>query len=78
MSRPVSWSLARRATAAATVTAMGASSPLDRRLPLVQLPTPLEPLDRLGAHLGMAPGHLWVKRDDRTGLAGGGNKARKL
>jgi D-cysteine desulfhydrase family pyridoxal phosphate-dependent enzyme len=57
---------------------MGAPSPLDRRLPLVHLPTPLEPLDRLGAHLGMPPGHLWVKRDDLTGLAGGGNKARKL
>jgi D-cysteine desulfhydrase family pyridoxal phosphate-dependent enzyme len=57
---------------------MGVVSPLDRRLPLVHLPTPLEPLDRLGAHLGMAPGHLWVKRDDLTGLAGGGNKARKL
>jgi len=26
----------------------------------------------------MAPGRLWVKRDDLTGLAGGGNKARKL
>lgn len=26
----------------------------------------------------MAPGALWVKRDDATGLAGGGNKARKL
>ncbi len=35
-------------------------------------------MDRLGAHLGMAPGRLWVKRDDMTGLAGGGNKARKL
>jgi len=35
-------------------------------------------MDRLGAALGMAPGHLWVKRDDLTGLAGGGNKARKL
>src|SRR5918997_5259821 len=57
---------------------MGAPSPLERRLPLVHLPTPLEPLDRLGAHLGMAPGCLWVKRDDVTGLAGGGNKARKL
>jgi D-cysteine desulfhydrase family pyridoxal phosphate-dependent enzyme len=57
---------------------MGALSPLERRLPLVHLPTPLEPLDRLGAHLGMAPGGLWVKRDDLTGLAGGGNKARKL
>jgi D-cysteine desulfhydrase family pyridoxal phosphate-dependent enzyme len=35
-------------------------------------------MDRLGAHLGMAPGALLVKRDDATGLAGGGNKARKL
>jgi D-cysteine desulfhydrase family pyridoxal phosphate-dependent enzyme len=26
----------------------------------------------------MEPGALWVKRDDVTGLAGGGNKARKL
>ncbi|HEX2273780.1 MAG TPA: pyridoxal-phosphate dependent enzyme, partial [Acidimicrobiales bacterium] len=57
---------------------MGEAPPLDRRLALVHLPTPMEPLDRLGAHLGMAPGRLWVKRDDVTGLAGGGNKARKL
>jgi D-cysteine desulfhydrase family pyridoxal phosphate-dependent enzyme len=35
-------------------------------------------MDRLGAHLGMEPGALLVKRDDATGLAGGGNKARKL
>ena len=52
--------------------------PLDRRLPLAVLPTPLEPADRLGAALGMDPGALWVKRDDLTGLGGGGNKARKL
>jgi D-cysteine desulfhydrase family pyridoxal phosphate-dependent enzyme len=52
--------------------------PLDRRLPLAVLPTPLEPADRLGAALGMAPGAVWVKRDDLTGLGGGGNKARKL
>jgi D-cysteine desulfhydrase family pyridoxal phosphate-dependent enzyme len=52
--------------------------PLDRRLPLAALPTPLEPAGRLGAALGMAPGALWVKRDDLTGLGGGGNKARKL
>ena len=52
--------------------------PLDRRLDLAVLPTPLEPADRLGAALGMVPGALWVKRDDLTGLAGGGNKARKL
>jgi D-cysteine desulfhydrase family pyridoxal phosphate-dependent enzyme len=54
------------------------SDPLARRVPLAHLPTPLEPMDRLGAHLGMQPGALWVKRDDATGLAGGGNKARKL
>ena len=52
--------------------------PLDRRLDLAVLPSPLEPADRLGAALGMDAGALWVKRDDLTGLAGGGNKARKL
>ncbi len=45
---------------------------------LAHLPTPLEPVDRLGRALGLVPGHLWVKRDDCTGLATGGNKARKL
>lgn len=34
--------------------------------------------DRLGAAIGLAPGRLWVKRDDLTPLAGGGNKVRKL
>ena len=51
------------------------------RLPLVHLPTPLEPLDRLRAALGGPEGgvpHLWVKRDDGVGLGVGGNKARKL
>lgn len=43
---------------------------------LAHLPTPLEPLPRLGAHLGLDD--FWVKRDDLTGLALGGNKARKL
>lgn len=45
---------------------------------LAHLPTPLERMDRLGEHLGFDAGCLWVKRDDCTGLAGGGNKARKL
>jgi D-cysteine desulfhydrase len=40
------------------------------------LPTPLEPMPRLSAALGGPT--LWVKRDDCTGLAGGGNKTRKL
>ncbi len=43
------------------------------RAQLATLPTPLEPGPVLegGAR-------LWVKRDDLTGLGGGGNKARKL
>ncbi len=45
-------------------------------LPLAHLPTPLEPLPRLSAALG-GP-RIWVKRDDASGLAFGGNKARKL
>lgn len=45
------------------------------RHPLGTLPTPFEPLDRLGAELGVP---LWVKRDDLTGLGLGGNKVRKL
>ena len=46
------------------------------RIPLAHLPTPLEPLPRLSAALGGA--EIWIKRDDCTGLATGGNKARKL
>ncbi len=48
------------------------------RVDLTAGPTPLHPMPRLGAALGFADGALWVKRDDLTGLAGGGNKARKL
>lgn len=40
------------------------------------LPTPIEPLDNLSNALG-GP-RIWMKRDDCTGLAGGGNKTRKL
>ena len=46
------------------------------RVELAHLPTPLEPMPRLSEHLG-GP-RLWVKRDDCTGLALGGNKTRKL
>ncbi|WP_029417324.1 D-cysteate sulfo-lyase [Brevundimonas bacteroides] len=45
------------------------------RVRLAHLPTPLEPLPRLSETLGV---DLWIKRDDCTGLAGGGNKTRKL
>ena len=44
--------------------------------PLAFLPTPCHRAPRLGALLGLRD--LWVKRDDLTGLALGGNKARKL
>src|SRR5947208_3119113 len=46
------------------------------RVPLAHLPTPLEEAPRLAAAIGVR--RLWVKRDDCTGLAMGGNKARKL
>ncbi|MDH4260480.1 MAG: D-cysteine desulfhydrase family protein [Gammaproteobacteria bacterium] len=51
---------------------------LDRfaRASLAHLPTPLEPMANLSRLLG-GP-NLWVKRDDCTGLAMGGNKARQL
>ena len=56
------------------------SSPLAAvdRFPRVRLghaPTPLDPAPRLGAALGI---ELWIKRDDCTGLAFGGNKVRQL
>jgi len=47
-----------------------------RRLNFAHLPTPLEPMKNLSKLLG-GP-NLWIKRDDCTGLAGGGNKTRKL
>ncbi|WP_306192636.1 MULTISPECIES: pyridoxal-phosphate dependent enzyme [unclassified Streptomyces] len=40
--------------------------------------TPLEPMSRPARALGLGEGDLWVKRDDLTGLGGGGNKVRKL
>src|SRR5262245_17046893 len=46
------------------------------RFPLTHIPTPLEKLPRLSDELG-GP-ELRIKRDDQTGLALGGNKARKL
>lgn len=46
------------------------------RVSLAHLPTPLELLPRLTAHLG-GP-NIYVKRDDCTGLGTGGNKTRKL
>lgn len=41
-------------------------------------PTPLERAPRLAVRLGLDADDLWVKRDDLSGLGGGGNKVRKL
>jgi 1-aminocyclopropane-1-carboxylate deaminase len=46
------------------------------RAALSQLPTPIHRLENFGAQLD-GP-ELWIKRDDLTGLEGGGNKTRKL
>jgi len=52
---------------------------LPDRISLATLPTPLQPADRLRAALGGAAcPRILIKRDDLTGLALGGNKARKL
>ena len=45
------------------------------RVALGTWPTPLVPLPRLGGSLGL---DLWMKRDECSGLALGGNKTRKL
>jgi len=46
------------------------------RVALCHQPTPIEPMTRLAERLG-GP-NLFIKRDDCTGLASGGNKTRKL
>ena len=46
------------------------------RVRLTHAPTPLEPMPNLTRALGGPK--LWIKRDDCTGLASGGNKTRKL
>jgi D-cysteine desulfhydrase len=53
------------------------SLPYPRRIPLANLPTPLQLLERASARWGK--GHrLWVKRDDLSGCLLSGNKVRKL
>jgi L-cysteate sulfo-lyase len=48
--------------------------------PLAHCPTPLERMNNLSKAFNRAGGevNLWIKRDDCTGLGGGGNKARQL
>lgn len=45
------------------------------KVPLILAPTPLHRLDRASKDTGL---DLWIKRDDLTGFALGGNKGRKL
>ena len=45
------------------------------RVRLGHAPTPLDAAPRLGSALGI---ELWIKRDDCTGLAMGGNKVRQI
>jgi D-cysteine desulfhydrase len=46
------------------------------RIKLAHLPTPIDEAKRLADKYGFKK--LLIKRDDLTGFAGGGNKARKL
>jgi len=48
------------------------------RFPLTFLPTPLQRARNLERALGARAPQIWIKRDDMTGLAYGGNKSRKL
>ena len=50
--------------------------PAPPRLTLAHAPTPLEPAPVFSSQ--MTASQVWLKRDDCTGLAFGGNKARKL
>lgn len=56
------------------------TSPSDGPQPVTlgSWPTPLEPMPRLAQELGLGADDLWIKRDDLTGMGGGGNKTRKL
>jgi D-cysteine desulfhydrase len=54
------------------------AAPVPAPLALGTWPTPVERAPRLAAALGLGAGDLWIKRDDLTGLGGGGNKVRKL
>jgi L-cysteate sulfo-lyase len=58
------------------MTSSDSSTP--RSVRLGSWPTPLEPMPRLARALGLGENDLWIKRDDLTGLGGGGNKVRKL
>ena len=65
-----------RAEAAVTRADLAARIAAEPRIRLAHLPTPLDPCPRLAAALGVRA--LYIKRDDLTGLAFGGNKTRHL
>jgi D-cysteine desulfhydrase family pyridoxal phosphate-dependent enzyme len=70
----------RNTTTTAAVKERNSALELFTRVPrhrLLNLNTPVEPLDRLRHAIPGAP-QLWIKRDDLTGYLGGGNKLRKL
>ncbi|MCH9000399.1 MAG: D-cysteine desulfhydrase family protein [Proteobacteria bacterium] len=68
-------SLADSAKDSARTEALGRLDELPRAR-LGHAPTPIDAMPNLGARLG--PARLYVKRDDCTGLAFGGNKVRQL
>jgi 1-aminocyclopropane-1-carboxylate deaminase/D-cysteine desulfhydrase-like pyridoxal-dependent ACC family enzyme len=74
---PVEALLAESLTTAGLSAAALTDPGLPARTRLTVLPTPLVAAPRLGAALACA-GRLYVKRDDLTGFAFGGNKARPL
>ncbi|MGB6339509.1 MAG: hypothetical protein WBF32_07010, partial [Candidatus Aminicenantaceae bacterium] len=47
-----------------------------KKVDLIHSPTPLQKLENLSEELGGPD--IYMKRDDLTGLAFGGNKSRKL
>ncbi|MGW1870047.1 D-cysteine desulfhydrase family protein [Streptomyces mauvecolor] len=51
---------------------------MPEKLTLSTWPTPMERAPRLSEAIGLREEDLWIKRDDLTGLGGGGNKVRKL
>ncbi|GMG88275.1 D-cysteine desulfhydrase family protein [Biformimicrobium ophioploci] len=55
--------------------------PFPKRTAIAQLPTPLQPLDRITEKYCRDPDtgpRIWIKRDDLTEMALSGNKIRKL
>lgn len=57
---------------------MAAFPKVPSRLELSHFPTPLHELSQFAQPLSDSPPRMWIKRDDQTTLAMGGNKVRKL